>query len=287
MLIILPLIVLFLLSVQSKDPSLTLNNASLLNKVSQSKNIFGINALNSTFNKLKKRSGVRSIDFLTPGQEFLLSVAGYEDTKSSSWESVPYLMNVLQSGKLDVKYNGISQKTDKYPVSDFPMNMMHMMKLMTAMDKADKHENEDSAGEVSLFSGFLQSLSQDPKNILLAAIIPFSLLLAAVIPLLVNQLSSGSFMNTITTTASGGKTYEQHQFLENIVPILDGIASFGSKISEEMTKQTADKKKLSVLKNILNYISSFITEKWIQKMASTPVQRLRSSCSGINCSPKS
>lgn len=277
----------FLLSVHSKDPSLTLNNSSSLKKFTQSKNTAGFNALNSTLNKLKKRSGAKSIDFLTPGQEFLLSVAGYEDTKGSSWESVPYLMNVLQSGKLEPKHNGISEKNDKHTASDFPMNMMQMMKMMTAMDKADKHENGDSAGEVSLFSGFLQNLSQDPKNILLAAIIPFSLLLAAVIPLLVNQLGSGSFMNTITTTASGGKTYEQRQFLETVVPILDGISSFGSKISEEMTKQTADKKKLSVLKNILNYISSFMTEKWIQKLASTPVQRLRSSCSGINCSAKS
>lgn len=287
MLMTFPLILLFLVSAYSKDPPFTLNHESLLNTFSQSKNTVGVSEINSTTNKLKKRSGVRSIDFLTPGQEFLLSVAGYEDTKGSSWESVPYLMNFIQSGKLDVKHNGISEKNDKYSASDFPMSMMQMMKMMKAMDKADKHNNGDSDEEVSVFSGFLQSLAQDPKNILLAAIIPFSLLLAAVIPLLVNQMSSGSFLNTITTTASGGKAYEQRQFLEKVVPILDGIASFGSKISEEMTKQTADKKKLSVLKNILNYISSFITEKWIQKLASTPVQRQRSSCTGINCSAKS
>lgn len=277
---------LFLLSVQSKDLSLNINNASLLKTFSQIKNTVGINELNSTFTKLKNRSGPRSIDFLTPGQEFLLSVANYEDAKGSSWESVPYLLNVLQGGKLDAKHNGVSQKHDKYPETDFPMSMMQMMKVMTAMEKADDEENENSAGEVSIFSGFLQKLAQDPTNILLAAVIPFSILLAAVIPLLVNQLSSSSFMNTITTTASGGKAYEQRQFLETAVPILEGIASFGSKISQEMTKETADKKKLNVLKNILKYISSFITEKWLQKFASTSVQRLRSSCSGTNCSAK-
>lgn len=280
-------LILFLVSALAKDPSFTLNNESFMNKISESKNTVRVNEKNSTLNKLKKRSGARSIDFLTPGQEFLLSIAGYEDAKVSSWDSVPYLMNVLQTGKLEVKHNRISEKNDKHLESDFPMSMMQMMKMMTAMDKADKHNNGDSDEEVSVFSGFLQSLAQDPKNILLAAIIPFSLLLAAVIPLLVNQMSSGSFLNTITTTASGGKAYEQRQFLENVVPTLDGIASFGSKMSEEMTKQTTDKKKLNVLKNILNYISSFITEKWIQKLISTPVQRQRSSCSGINCSAKS
>ena len=275
----------FLLFLQPTESSVSTDSAYLLKMFSRFKNAIDMDALNSTINKFHKRSGSRSFEFLTPGQEFLLSVASYEDAKGSSWESVPYLLNILQAGKLDSKNTEISQKNDKNTEIVFPMRMMQMMKVMTAMEKADKN-NEIEDKETTSFSSFLQKLSRDPQNILLAAIIPFSILLAAVIPLLKNQLSSGSLLNTINTSAGNGKSYQQRQFLENLVPILEGITKFGSQFSNDVTKESGDKKKVNVLKNILNYISNFISEKWIKNFPSTPVQRIRSSCSGNNCSTK-
>lgn len=261
------------------------NHSSISNEsVSLLANGNGSNKFYSTLNQTMKQAEARGLKYLTPGQEFLLSVASYEDTKGPNWEGLPYLMKVMQQGRLDIKNGGNIKKSDKSTATAFPMRMFDMIKVMTATEKADGDDDTDNgSADATKSQSYLAKLAQDPMNILLVALIPISILLAAVIPLLVNQLMSGSFIPPVTTVAAGdSESRQQRQFFENLVPILEGIASFGSRMSEEMTKEKTEKKKFSILKSILQLVTSFINEKWLRKFGSTNVQRLRS-CKGKSC----
>lgn len=235
-------------------------------------------------NETKKGKESRGLKHLTPGEEFLLSVASFEDTKGTAFESLPHLMKVLQSGRLDLKSNGNNDKKNaKGGITAFPMRIREMMKVMSVMNKAD--DDEDNIATMKPTS-ILSKLSEDPMNILLAAIIPFSLLLAAVIPLLFNQLTNGAIFPSITTVATGnGKSSQEGHFAEQFIPILESISHIGSHINKEISSTKTERNSINIIKSILELVTSFINDKLINSFASTVVHRMRS-CDGSKCSRK-
>lgn len=98
-----------------------------------------------------------------------------------------------------------------------PWTPDHMSTMMYMMNQAHKPK----------FGGFLSRLAQDPAMLLVAIILPFSILLAAVLPTLVNMMMNGG-LPTITTTASGnnGRNLDGAEFLK---PVIQTITTLGAR----------------------------------------------------------
>lgn len=238
-------------------------------------------AISELNNFISRMSDSRSLKHLTPRQDFLLSVAASENAKGSGSESAPYLMNILQSGKLDmkVKYEK-SKKSENSSVEMLPMSMQQKMEVDSKRWIALQTSNMNGSSVTSSPIGFRQKLAVDPMNILMAVMIPFSILLAAVLPALFNQMKTGS-VNPIISTIASGELYTKRQFLDDSVSILGNLTLFNNKMSEDITKQNRNKK-VNILNIILQYITTLVNEKWIKKFDFTYVQRMRS-CDEKKC----
>ncbi|GBL96304.1 hypothetical protein AVEN_238674-1 [Araneus ventricosus] len=224
----------------------------------------------------------RSLKDLSPGEEYLLSVASMEDVADGSWENLPFLKGLIKNGIFDLtgkpKDNTMKESSGQASV---PNNMMEMMSLMSAMKKADEDDDQKSEEKPT---GFLAKLAMDPMNILLAAIIPFSLLLAAVIPVLTNQLMTGIYIPSVYTIATGERKERSVKDLnstEFFVPILESIASFSAKAFEDVTKEKPDETKVRFVKEVVDKITTFVSQKWMQLFGGLPGPI--KTCSHGNC----
>lgn len=107
-------------------------------------------------------------------------------------------------------------KGDPWMPDQNPMTMMMMMNQM--------HKPK--------MGGFLSKIFQDPLTLVIAALVPLSILLAAVLPTLMNMMMNGG-LPTVTTTATGntaaGRNLEGIEFLS---PVFQTISTFGARSFE-------------------------------------------------------
>ncbi|GIZ02543.1 uncharacterized protein CEXT_574861 [Caerostris extrusa] len=163
-------------SIKADDIGLTSNNT-----MSHNETVFGgefqISNFSDTVNqtiikeesrKSHRRPQARSLRNLSPGEEFLLSVANLEDAKSQNWRRLPYLMSFLQkanamnAGK-DAQ-STMKRKSGNPGQSEWPLEMSDMINLMNGMDKEDS-ESEQEKPSSSLLSKF----SADPMSLIFAS----------------------------------------------------------------------------------------------------------------------
>ncbi|GIY24061.1 uncharacterized protein CDAR_542601 [Caerostris darwini] len=237
---------------------------------------------NQTEMPVSKRPEGRSLKDLSPGAEYLLSVASVEDANDGSWENLPYLKTFIEKGSLDhYEPNSDNKRKPSTGYPHFPNSMMEMISLMTANNKVDKEDEKESAEKPT---SFLAKLGVDPMNALVAALIPFSLLLAAVIPVLTNQFMTGLYIPSVYTIATGARkerSLNDSDSTEYFMPILESIASFGAKTFEDITKEKPDETKVRFVKEALEMISNFVNEKWMSLFSG--FHRNKQFCSQGNC----
>ncbi|KAF8763872.1 hypothetical protein HNY73_022007 [Argiope bruennichi] len=231
---------------------------------------------------VSKRPEARNLEDLSPGEEYLLSVASMEDIADGSWENLPFLKSLIKKGIFDMvdkPDDGKMKESSGQPA--MPSDMMEMMSMMSAMKKVDKDDDQNSEEKPT---GFLAKLAMDPMNILLAAVIPFSLLLAAVIPVLTNQLMTGMYIPSVYTIATGERkerNLKDSDLPEFFVPILESITSFSAKAFEDITKDKPDETKVRFVKEVVDKITHFVNQKWMQLFGGMP--NPIKNCSQGNC----
>ncbi|GFU00238.1 uncharacterized protein NPIL_359821 [Nephila pilipes] len=223
--------------------------------------------------KLSRKPRERSVRQLSPGQEFLLSVANLEDVKGSNLKKLPYLMNLLQMNRQ------ISRRKSGNPEQfEWPLEMLDLMKATSGFDKADEDEDEKS-------TGFLAKFSADPMNFILPVIIPVSILVAAVLPLLSDQFTTGMYMPMVSTTATGdrrGRNFEDKNSTEFFVPLLESLVTLGAETFDDVTEERYDETKARFIKQAFEMVTSFVNEKW--KALSNKFLKNNGSCKGKkNC----
>ncbi|GBM08567.1 hypothetical protein AVEN_69782-1 [Araneus ventricosus] len=220
----------------------------------------------------------RSIRNLSPGEEFLLSVANYEDAKSRDWRRLPYLMSLLQKGKLNVAKGSktlAKRKADVNRQSEWPMEMLEMMQNLEEEDKSDESDKSTS---------LLSKWSADPMSLILSAIIPISVLIAAVLPILSDQFTTGMYIPTVSTTATGDRSVrklEEKNTTEFFAPLLESLVSLGAQTFEDITEERYNETKTRFLKETFEKMTSFVSDRW--KRLRNRFSKHKISCDQKNC----
>ncbi|GIY03463.1 uncharacterized protein CDAR_28791 [Caerostris darwini] len=229
------------------------------------------------------RPQARSLRNLSPGEEFLLSVANLEDAKSQNWRRLPYLMSFLQKANAMNAGKGaqstMKRKSGNPGQSEWPLEMSDMINLMNGMDKDDSESEQEKPS-----SSLLSKLSADPMSLILPALIPVSVLLAAVIPLLSDQFTTGMYMPMVSTTATGdrrGRDLEETNSAEFFTPLLESLVSLGNKTFEDVTEDKYDETKARFLKQAFQMVSSFVNEKWMSLY--NRLSKRKNPCGPNNC----
>ncbi|KAG8201942.1 hypothetical protein JTE90_027418 [Oedothorax gibbosus] len=237
------------------------------------------------------RKDGRTLNHLTPGEEYLLSVVTIDDAKNNQFDKLPHLMKILQKGNFDIdgkpapvvkadeRVKSNTSREDIKLKQPFPSRFYSMMETFTNLKKADN----DATNTV----GFFDSFASDPVNFILSTIIPLSLLLAAVVPLLTNLLMTGLYIPPIVSSIANnrGRSVEDTNSTEFFVPILESIASFGVKTFEDVTKENADETNVRFVKEALDMVTSFVNKKWLSLFGG--VSQLNNEClKNTNCASK-
>ncbi|KAF8797047.1 hypothetical protein HNY73_001358 [Argiope bruennichi] len=228
---------------------------------------------------LQKSVQKRSIRNLSPGEEFLLSVANFEDAKSNDWKRLPYLMNLLQKGKLTVaKEKTLAKRKDGVNrQSEWPMEMLEMMKDL-------EEEEEDRSDESDKSTSLLSKWSADPMSLILSAIIPISVLIAAVLPILSDQFTTGMYMPSVSTTATGDRSVRKLQeknTTEFFVPLLENLVASGAQTFDNITEERYNETKTRFLKETFERVTSFVNDRW--KSLVNRLSKHKISCDQQNC----
>lgn len=243
--------------------------------------------------ELSRAKDSRSLNSLSPGEEYLLSVVTLEDAKDSQFGNLPHLKKFLQQGNIDFGTDSKPEnsKRPEEPIEidtnrddsslkhSIPPRLLNMMEAFSNLQKADVvvqvTDNKPT--------GFLDSLTSNPLNFILTAVIPLSLLLAAVVPILTNLLMTGLYIPPITSIATGvkGRSLDDANSTEYFVPILESIASFGAKTFEDVTKENAEEAKVRFVKEALEMITSFVNQKWFSLFGG--VSKMSNICTQNNC----
>ncbi|GFR15954.1 uncharacterized protein TNCT_231961 [Trichonephila clavata] len=225
------------------------------------------NKTNEEPEKLSRKPRGRSSRYLSPGQEFLLSVADLEDVRGSNLKKLPYLMNFLQMNRQITRRKGGNTEH-----LDWPQEMLDLMRAAGGFDKSDEKP-----------TSFLSNFSSDPMNLILPVVIPVSILLAAVLPLLSHQFTTGLYMPMVSTTATGdkrGRNLEDKNSTDLFVPLLESLVSLGAETFDDVTEESYDETKARFLKQAYEMVTSFVNEKW--KGLSNKFLRSNGSCKDKN-----
>lgn len=144
-----------------------------------------------------------------------------------------------------------------------PDQMMEVMNMMNAMMSIEK---ETSDNEV----GFFEKLFSDHKTILVAAIIPVSIMLASFIPLLINYFTTGASLPSVLTSVAGSKMGRNLADPENFHILLENIVKYGKKFeSGECIEQsvcvfvTSNSGTDDNLKKVIKAIANIMKKEWL------------------------
>lgn len=203
-----------------------------------------------------------------------------EDDDSQHYKKgyyLPYFPTVYKGYPSDIK--GVKQISP--PPSMAPDQMMEMMNMMNAMMNLEK---ETSDKEV----GFFDKLFSDPKSILVAAIIPVSIMLASFIPLLVNYFTAGASLPSILTSVAGSKMGRNLGDPENFHILLENIVKYGKKFESGDCMEesicvyvTSNSSMDDSLKKVVKSIAKIMKKEWL---GYSSIAKILSAVKNGNCS---
>lgn len=106
------------------------------------------------------------------------------------------------------------------PLSMTPEQMVEMMNAVDLMKDSQKEQ------------GFLSKILADPKSILVAAIIPVSIMLASFIPLLVNYFMNGTSDPSVLSTVASSKLARSLSDFDNLHLLLKSLDKYERKLQD-------------------------------------------------------
>lgn len=190
---------------------------------------------------------------------------------------LPYFPTVYKGYPSNSK--GIKQNPPPPPMA--PEQMMEMMNMMNAMMNIEK---ETSDKEV----GFFEKLFSDPKSILVAAIIPVSIMLASFLPLLINYFTAGASLPAVLTSVAGSKLGRNLGDHENFYILLENIVKYGKKFeSGDCVEEsicvyvTSNSSTDDNLKKVIKAIANIMKKEWI---GYSSIANILSAVKNGNCS---
>lgn len=182
----------------------------------------------------------------------------------------------MQKGKGNA---GDSGESDTPVVS--PVKMMEMMMMVDAMKTLQDSEKDEN-------KGLFPSLSPEIKQLLIASVIPLSIVIAAVVPVLVNYMMTGASLQLISTTASNkdGRSVDNANILDNILKNFEEIArSVGTddclqKTLCEVASRNSSTGFSEHMRKAASAVSGFVNTDWVKDV------RIKNFVSGLkegNC----
>lgn len=202
-----------------------------------------------------------------------------EDQKLSSYKKgyyLPYFPAMFKG----YPYYSKGAKPNIPPPAMTPDQMMEVMNMMNAMQNVEKENTDKNVG-------FFEKLFSDPKAILVAAIIPFSIMLSSFLPLLINQFMSGVKLPLISV--AGNKTARNLGDPENFHILLENMLKYGKKfesgecIEQSICMYVIDNSTDTDgnVKKVVKAIASVMKKEWIGQ---SRIANILSAVKNKNCS---
>ncbi|GFQ82212.1 uncharacterized protein TNCT_328571 [Trichonephila clavata] len=148
-------------------------------------------------------------------------------------------------------------------------------------------------------TGLLAKLKSEPIVVLLAAVVPLSLLLAAVLPSLIKTIMAGSMTTPPATTTATGNEGRKHRgddpsYIASVLKAIENVSILNGqedlclqKVVCQVVKGIEGTKYRSVQENVFEMLP-LVPEVWLEKFGLKEVKEVlkNGSCESVKCSKK-